>query len=541
MKKTLLLLTLCAVLVLSCACSNINTTDGETVSPTGQNGEIQSPDAERISEGTVTLDTGSVQYIRTVRHCDDCEYPHTVVIRSQQELYDYYTENKYDYGLWNDWHSSVSFINAAEKYDSAFFEDNALLLVLMLEGSGSYRHHATDISEQDGTVTVNVERLTPGIFTDDMAMWHIIIEQPKGDLEGCEIAVNVKDVPMGERVPYERPEHKVIVTSCEVTVAPVEQMQWSEQYDPKTGECSTTEYDQAPMEQHTDLIPELTVGRDLIMQFPMNYRMDVNEFVLCDEQWNVLETLDELNAGVLMRQGEGAYYVRMDVQWQEDYVDIVQKHNSSRERYYIKLILPEEEYGLAKQLEELGNFDITALQKTEVYMINSAKDGGIEPTSISNGTKGLERLLSLMRSTETQEAHLVPASAGWSQVIRLYDDESRIMTIKAGNDGLYISTDGKHYTISAPPWLFEQMVQSIANTRILPMEEVTAYVWETVKQRKEYGLFADGSETKTIARLAADYPYEWVVTYHIKYDNGETKKLTITIENHNITRFNKSE
>lgn len=540
MKKTLLLLTLCAVLVLVCACSNIDTADRETVSPTGQNGEAQSPKAEPISEGGITLDTGSVQYIRTDGHCEDCEYPHTAVIRSQQELYDYYTENKYDYGLWNDWDSSVSFINAADKYDSAFFEDNALLLVLMPENSGSYRHRATDISEQDGTVTVNVERLAPEIFTDDTAMWHIIIEQPKDNLEGYEIAVSVNDVPMGERAPYERRGHKVIVTSGEVTVTPVEQMQWSEVYDPESGECVGSEYDQAPMEQHTHLIPELTVGRDLIMQFPMNYRMDVNEFVLCDEQWNVLEVLDELNAGVLMRYGAGAYYVRMDVQWQEDYVDVVEKHNSSRARYYIKLILPNEEYGLAKQLEKLGNFDITALQKTEVYMINSAKDGGIEPTSISNGRKGLERLLSLMRSTETQEAHLVPASAGWSQVIRLYDDESRIMTIKAGNDGLYISTDGNHYTINAPPWLFEQMVQSIANTRILPMEEVTAYVWETVKQRKEYGLFTDGSETKTIARLAADYPYEWVVTYHIKYDNGEKKELSVTIKSHCITRFDKS-
>lgn len=691
MKKTLLLLTLCAILVLGCACSNIDTTDGEQAAPSNEKGlqdSVQNTPQQKPMQPEPILDGSMVQYIRTDGYHDDSEYPQTVVIRSQQELHDYYTANKYDYDLWNDWDSSVSFIDAAQKYDEAFFEDNALLLVLMQEGSGSNRHRVMDIQKHDDTVTVEVDRLLPEPFTCDMAMWHIIIEQPKGDLEGQSIKINVNDVPM-ERLPHEQPEHKitfssgeetiipyevmkwseiydaetgkgvsadfmhvtltdltnelpvltvlddlsvfiadngqrdgnvvlydtqfneldtfhdlsvsvlmqhrpgtyyvsldvkwvgdyieaaqanngygaqyfvklilpeegyshandvpmgergkrkVIFTSDEVTVAPVEQLMSSIVYDTETGKCVEIEASHDPIEQHTDLIPELTVGKNLEMHFPLNYRREIREFVLCDEQWNVLETLDDLNAGVLMRHGEGTYYVRLDVKWREDYVDVVQDHNRSHATYYIKLNLPDEEYGLAKQLEEIGGFDTTALQKAEVYMINSAKDGGIEPISISDGTKGLERLLSLMRKTETQEEHLAPDSAGWSQVIRLYDDESRIMTIKVGNDGLYISTDGKHYTISAPPWLFEQMVEAIADRRVMPMEEATSFAWEAIKQRNEYELFTDGSETKTTARLKDGY--KWIVTYHIQYSNGETKELSVTIENHHITQFDESD
>lgn len=542
MKKTLLLLTLCAILALGCACSNMNTTD-LPLQPQGAQESVQNKPVQQQSSKTepIAADVPNeydalVQYIRTEGH-HDSEYPQTVIIKSRQELYNYYIENKYDYDLWNEWNSTVSFIDAIEKYDETFFEDNALLLVLMQEGSGSNRHRVKDIQKEDDMVTVEVDRLLPEPFTCDMAMWHIIVEQPKDDLEGQSIKVNVNDVPM-ERPPYEQPEHKITFSSGEETIIPYEVMKWSESYDAETGEGISADYGYVTLDDLTNELPQLTISEDLSVLIADNGQRDKN-VVLYDTQFNELGTVHDLSVGVLMQHGPGTYYVSLDVKWVGDYIEATQANNGYGARYFAKLILPEEEYGLAKQLEELSGFDTASLQKTEVYMTANAEDGSIVPVSIDNGEEGLDRLLSLMRSTETQSAELAPAMTGWSQVIRLHDDEKRMVTIKAVKDGLYVSVDGKYYTISAPPWLFEQMVQAIAGCRVMPMEEAITFAWETVKQRKEYELFTDGSETKTTALLKDGY--KWIVTYHIEYSNGETKDLSVTIENHHITRIEESD
>jgi hypothetical protein len=58
-------------------------------------------------------------------------------------------------------------------YTDAFFASNFLVLVLLEEISGSYRHRVERIEESGDII---ITRLVPGIGTADMAQWHIIIE-----------------------------------------------------------------------------------------------------------------------------------------------------------------------------------------------------------------------------------------------------------------------------------------------------------------------------------------------------------------------------
>jgi len=63
--------------------------------------------------------------------------------------------------------------NIHEKYTDNFFTDNFLVIVRLIENSGSNRHEVKSVSE-NGEIVIN--RLLPQIGTSDMAAWNIIIE-----------------------------------------------------------------------------------------------------------------------------------------------------------------------------------------------------------------------------------------------------------------------------------------------------------------------------------------------------------------------------
>ena len=167
---------------------------------------------EQTSDNTETIQTNQtipsqstegtdyqVQYIRTDGY-DEGTYPETVAVTSLAELYDYFDSNKYRHDLWTRTDpasdTTIGFIDAVSQYDAAYFDDNALLFVVLREGSGSFRHRVTGITETDGVMTVSIDRLMPECFTDDEAVWHIIIEMPQDMLNGQEVAVDISDVPV---------------------------------------------------------------------------------------------------------------------------------------------------------------------------------------------------------------------------------------------------------------------------------------------------------------------------------------------------------
>ena len=124
------------------------------------------------------------QYIRTDGYHDGVEYPIVKIIRSVNELNSYYNENKEKYSLErredpaSD--STIGFLDACDKYDAAYFEDQILVMVLLEEGSGSIRHNVDNVKTgSDGKLYVSIRRDVPEVGTDDMAEWHILIEPEK--------------------------------------------------------------------------------------------------------------------------------------------------------------------------------------------------------------------------------------------------------------------------------------------------------------------------------------------------------------------------
>lgn len=129
------------------------------------------------------IDFGT-QYIRTNGYHEDVEYPVVKIIRPVDELNAYYNENKDRYDLerkdkvYSD--TTIGFLDACDKYDAAYFEDQILVMVLLEEGSGSVRHNVDNVKTgSDGKLYVSIRTIVPEVGTDDMAEWHILIEPEK--------------------------------------------------------------------------------------------------------------------------------------------------------------------------------------------------------------------------------------------------------------------------------------------------------------------------------------------------------------------------
>ena len=122
-----------------------------------------------------------VQYIRTNGYVEGAEFPNVVIIRSLDELNNYYEANKDTFDLkrkdkvYSD--TTIGFLDACDKYDTAYFEKGYLVFVLLEEGSGSVRHEVTGSTiSSDDELGIYIKTISPEVGTCDMAEWHIILE-----------------------------------------------------------------------------------------------------------------------------------------------------------------------------------------------------------------------------------------------------------------------------------------------------------------------------------------------------------------------------
>ncbi len=121
-----------------------------------------------------------VQYIRTNESGYMNEkYPKVVIIKSADELENYISANSDKYYFGSGSGSSSSFNNAVKKYDDDFFSENALVMVVTRESSGSVYYDGVSVNGNEGIIAVY--RFRPDVCTADMASWHIIIELDKND------------------------------------------------------------------------------------------------------------------------------------------------------------------------------------------------------------------------------------------------------------------------------------------------------------------------------------------------------------------------
>ncbi len=99
----------------------------------------------------------SAEYIRTDKFTENTKYPYIDVIRTKSEL------DKY--------------VDSHNKYNDEYFKKNILLIAVYEEPSGSIRHTVKKVTTNEkGEAYVDIERITPQEVTDDMALWHILIE-----------------------------------------------------------------------------------------------------------------------------------------------------------------------------------------------------------------------------------------------------------------------------------------------------------------------------------------------------------------------------
>ncbi len=115
------------------------------------------------------------QYIRHGSGVAGDEYPSTQLIHTTEEL---------------------TSVDALPEYGEAFFESHTLLIVRLMETSGSVRHNVTQVINDGTKLIVSIDRKLPGIGTMDMAAWHILIELPVGVPDQAELKIT--DLPPSE-------------------------------------------------------------------------------------------------------------------------------------------------------------------------------------------------------------------------------------------------------------------------------------------------------------------------------------------------------
>ena len=86
--------------------------------------------------------------------------------------------------------STFSFINLLKTYDRDFFNNNNLILVSLVESSGSITHEVKDLNIVNNYITINIDKNIPDYGTCDMATWCIIIEVNKVSDNDIKIVYN---------------------------------------------------------------------------------------------------------------------------------------------------------------------------------------------------------------------------------------------------------------------------------------------------------------------------------------------------------------
>lgn len=166
------------------------------------------PDASSEAGGDVSADVESseptpempdtrldvnAQYIRVSATADNPEF--NTIIRSSEELNRFYENNKDVYYLgradkvYSD--TTIGFLDACDRYDSQFFEENYLVLACLWEPSGSIRHEVKSVTHGKEGLEVAIRRISPEAQTCDIAVWIVIIEVDKAYAVESPEAINI--------------------------------------------------------------------------------------------------------------------------------------------------------------------------------------------------------------------------------------------------------------------------------------------------------------------------------------------------------------
>ena len=147
------------------------------------NGGPSSDASSDPASQSVTSLSFQAQYVRTNSYQEGKVYPLVVPIRTREQLDSYLDKNSAAYPFSDSFDDTPSFLEAVEDYGDCFFSKKALLLVVLEESSGAIRHEVASVMPQEQGIQINIRRIRPDAYTQDMAQWHIIIELDAGALD----------------------------------------------------------------------------------------------------------------------------------------------------------------------------------------------------------------------------------------------------------------------------------------------------------------------------------------------------------------------
>ena len=194
MKKQKLELLLCVLLILILAGCQGRVAGGSENSEIGQMQSEKESEKDSNSSGNGEMGNNAIgtvevtyqaQNIRTNFFEDKRRHPEIYLIRSAQELNEYYESKKdvCDLGSRDEVYvdTSIGFVDACEKYTENFFKENYLVFVVLEEGSGSISHKVESVvyAAEYSSLWLVINTFAPEEHTDDMAGWHIIVEVPR--------------------------------------------------------------------------------------------------------------------------------------------------------------------------------------------------------------------------------------------------------------------------------------------------------------------------------------------------------------------------
>jgi hypothetical protein len=103
--------------------------------------------------------------------------PYVTVVSSRDQLEQYYDKNRM---VLYDGNGNIlpdkKFLDAIDKYSNDYFTSKFLVIVRLIEPSGSIGHNVDKIDKNGDIV---IQRLLPEMGTADMAAWSILIELHK--------------------------------------------------------------------------------------------------------------------------------------------------------------------------------------------------------------------------------------------------------------------------------------------------------------------------------------------------------------------------
>lgn len=122
--------------------------------------------------------TFNATYSRTDGYIPKKTYPYVTVINTRADLEKYTAEHEGQYNFYETT-SSAGFYDIVTSYDTEFFTNYSLIMIMLEESSGSITHEVESITCEDGASVITIKRYIKEVMTDDLAEWHVIVELPK--------------------------------------------------------------------------------------------------------------------------------------------------------------------------------------------------------------------------------------------------------------------------------------------------------------------------------------------------------------------------